>query len=183
MKFRRKIEAFSRKRLGDDPVAGFDHFKRVYRIAKKLGKGYDDEILHAACFLHDIVQKEPHHKLSAREAKRFLLKIGFPREKIHAVEEVILNHIARGKPKSKEGILLHDADLLDFLGAVGFARLSIAAFAWEEVSELSEVLSFIKKFRRRAYKNLILKKSKQTARVRVRAMDLFIKKLEKELSA
>ena len=46
----------------------------------------------------------------------------FPAEKIPAVIDAIRQHVANGRPATPEAILLHDADLLELLGAVGIMR-------------------------------------------------------------
>ncbi len=46
----------------------------------------------------------------------------FPEEKIHAVIYCIQQHAASCRPDSAEATLLHDADLLEQLGAVGIMR-------------------------------------------------------------
>jgi uncharacterized protein len=47
---------------------------------------------------------------------------GFPMPKIEAVRGAIRTHIARD-PVGPEAIYLHDADALDWLGAIGVARV------------------------------------------------------------
>ena len=44
-----------------DPVHGFDHIERVYRMAERLAlaEGADLEIVHAAALLHDIEGSHP----------------------------------------------------------------------------------------------------------------------------
>ncbi len=132
------IEAFSEKNTQDKIIAGFDHYKRVYNLAKKIleGQKYDDDILHAAAFLHDLIVDDPHEEHSAKRAKEFLKEKGWKEDKIAEVEHCILNHTFKGKPKSKEAIALHDADLLDFLGSTGFARLSVWAHIWNDAKTL-----------------------------------------------
>ena len=81
---------------GDDPVHGFDHVLRVYRIAERLGReeGADLEIIHTAALLHDSKGADPrgeanerelHHLLSADFAETVLTEMGWQAERI-AVE-------------------------------------------------------------------------------------------------
>jgi len=179
-----KIERFSKKKSEQELGAGFDHFTRVYRVAKELAKKaklkYDDEVLHAASFLHDIELENPHEELSLKLAIEFLQKNGFQKTKIEHVKEVILNHTPKRAPKSNEAKLLHDADLLDFLGATGVARLSYATAAWWEEYTLQNVIDRVKKFRKIAYNNLVLSVSKRIAKNKIKFMDKAIKQLEKE---
>ncbi len=178
------IEAHAKDKLQDELAAGFDHFKRVYSTAKKIAKKaeikYDDQILHAACFLHDIDQNEPHAEKSAEEAEKFLKDTDFPEDKITLVKKAILCHIPNGKPNTDEAILLHDADLIDFLGATGIARLSIAAWDWFNAKELKDIAKTLKEYRK-VYDLLVLEESKKLANNKTIVMDLFIKQLEEEL--
>lgn len=175
------IEGFAAKKLGRELAAGMDHFRRVYKLTKLLGLKYDEQVLHAACFLHDLGEGEPHQEAAAKTAEKFLKKIKFPPEKLPLVKEAILEHIPLGKPKSNEAILLHDADLLDFLGATGITRLSIGAWDWLGKDSLAGILEVFKRFRKLASENLILPKSKQLAGGKISFMDQAIKQLEKEI--
>lgn len=118
-----------------DPVHGFDHIERVYRMAEKLAllEGADLEIVHAAALLHDSRGSDPnsgerlsHHEASARFAEQVLQAEGWPLERIRAVQHCIRAHRYRGEkenePETIEAKVLFDADKLDVLGAIGVAR-------------------------------------------------------------
>lgn len=118
-----------------DPVHGFDHIERVYRMAEKLAlmEGADLEIVLAAALLHDSRGSDPtsgermsHHEASAFFAEQVLREEGWPEEKIRAVQHCIRAHRYRGEaenaPQTIEAKVLFDADKLDVLGAVGVAR-------------------------------------------------------------
>ena len=51
-----------------------------------------------------------------------LQRFGFPADKIAAVQAAIRDHHPQARPTALEAILLHDADLLELLGAVGLLR-------------------------------------------------------------
>jgi uncharacterized protein len=117
-----------------DPVHGFDHALRVYRMAEILGEemGADLEILHAAALLHDASGAAPgeegtrgsHEQDSAELARRLLLEEGWIEERIEAVEHCIHTHRYRNQeePTTLEAKVLFDADKLDVVGAFGVAR-------------------------------------------------------------
>jgi len=118
-----------------DPVHGFDHIERVYRMAEKLARleGADLEIVHAAALLHDSRGSDPnsgerlsHHEASARFAEQVLREEGWSEERIQAVQHCIRAHRYRGEqenePQTIEAKVLFDADKLDVLGAIGVAR-------------------------------------------------------------
>ena len=117
-----------------DPVHGFDHIERVYRMAERLAlaEGADLEIVHAAALLHDIEGSHPggeeranHHHQSADIAAEILLKEGWSTDQIAAVQHCIRAHRYRDNrepPATIEAKVLFDADKLDVLGAIGVAR-------------------------------------------------------------
>ena len=118
-----------------DPVHGFDHIQRVYRMAERLARaeGADLEIVRAAALLHDSQGSDPnsgerlsHHEASARFAKIVLESENWPEERILAVQNCIRGHRYRGGaenlPQTIEAKVIFDADKLDVLGAIGVAR-------------------------------------------------------------
>jgi uncharacterized protein len=183
MDMKEKIETYSKNKTGSEISSGFDHFKRVYATAKKISSlmNYDDEILHAACFLHDIDLQEPRVRMSAKKARKFLETMDFPKDKIELVIDAIKGQTPSMRPESMEARLLHDADLLDLIGATGIVRLSAAAHPWWNKSTLSDALETIKKYRDLAYKNLIMDKSKELAEDKIKFMDDAIKQIGKEI--
>ena len=180
-----RIELFSRQKTGGKPASGFDHFQRTYKTARKLLKlaklKYDAQVLHAACYLHDISAIYPHQEKSAEQAMVFLGKISFPPEKIEKVRHAILEHTSEGKPRSNEAIALHDADLLDFLGATGVTRLSYATTGWFNKVTLKDTLRLLIQYRRKAFENLTLDESRNLAKEKAKFMDMSIRALEEEL--
>jgi len=121
---------------GVDPVHGFDHILRVYRMAVRLAKieGADLEIVRAAALLHDAQGsqteggeegRQNHHRASSDFARQILESEGWPPDKIAAVQHCIRAHRFRDNtetPQSLEAKILFDADKLDVIGAVGVAR-------------------------------------------------------------
>jgi uncharacterized protein len=161
---------------------GFDHVNRVYHLAKHLEDDYDDDVLFAAAYLHDIILTEPHQLQSAEKAEAVLHEVGFEPGKIMQVKEAILNHIPEGEPKTTESKMLHDADILDSLGMSGIARLAIGAFFWRGAKSLVDVLRHVREYKERAETHLILEKSRQLARERIEFMEKALDQLKKELS-
>lgn len=119
-----------------DPVHGFDHILRVYRMAEKLAiaEGGDIEIVRAAALLHDAEGSATgggeegrlnHHQVSADFARQVLEAEGWPEERIAAVLHCIRAHRFRDEsenPQTLEARILFDADKLDVIGAIGVAR-------------------------------------------------------------
>lgn len=116
-----------------DPVHGFDHIERVYRLCQVIGEaeGADMEILLTAALLHDCEGSDPtsqnraeHHLLSADKAGAILRELRWAEDDIHKVQHCIRAHRFRKReePHSIEAQALFDADKLDVIGAIGIAR-------------------------------------------------------------
>ncbi len=183
---RKEIENYAEEKLSNNLPAGLDHFKRVYAVAKTLAEDYDDEVLHAAAFLHDIIQDEPHQKLSAEHAVKWLREHNFPEEKLAKVKETIENHTPNGKPQCIEAKMLHDADILDFLGATGIARISgLTAQDWFECKTLKELLEkvWLGFLLNTCSTHLTLAKSKKLAKPKIDFLKQAIKHLKDELDS
>jgi uncharacterized protein len=128
----------------DDPVHGYDHIVRVYRIAERLAaaEGADIEIVRASALLHDIqgtgeqpdtpstVAESPalrsdHHRSAAIFTRQVLEAEDWSEERIAAVQHCIRAHRFRDyteHPETLEAQVLFDADKLDAIGAIGVAR-------------------------------------------------------------
>ena len=119
------------------PSWGVRHSERNYVLAQALAEAdaltVDADVLFAAAFLHDwggiapfAVAGVDHAARSVELAEPFLTEAGFPMEKFPAVRAAILGHMYDKEPEGAEAVVLHDADALDFLGALGAARLLAA---------------------------------------------------------
>lgn len=120
-----------------NPPDKFSHQPRLYQLASQLAEGqsYDDDVLFAAAWLHDLGVFIGHRPDEPTALARWdnvayalervpglLQKFGFPADKIPAVVEVIRTHLPSARPTSFEGTLMRDADILEQLGAVGILR-------------------------------------------------------------
>jgi uncharacterized protein len=120
-----------------NPPDKFSHQQRLYRLAKRLAEGqaYDDDVLFAAAWLHDLgvfIGHRPedpaalaawdHIAYANRQAPDVLRQLEFPESKIAAVLEVIRTHLPSSTPTSFEGTLLRDADILEQLGGIAVLR-------------------------------------------------------------
>lgn len=117
-----------------DSAHDAQHVYRVLRMAKYLSRfeeRVDEDVLTAACLLHDIGRPaqfaDPslsHAAVGAEQAYSFLLELGESRDFAQRVADCIRTHSYRRKdpPRSVEAKLLFDADKLDVCGALGVAR-------------------------------------------------------------
>ncbi len=127
-------------------ASGFEHSYRVYHLAREIGEGerYDDDVLHAACFLHNVEIPARRLNEAVEKAELILAETGFPPDRSQRVTQAIREHRPGSRPSTIEGQLLHDANLLDTIGAIGFARLAIGAFFWHHYKTMQEVLEMIR---------------------------------------
>jgi HD superfamily phosphodiesterase len=116
------------------PAWGLSHSIRDYELAKELaaadGVTLDDDVIYAAAYLHDVAAFAPfaksgvdHQDEAAGIVESMLAGTGFPMAKIDAVRGAIRTHMYGRDPVGPEAIYLHDADALDWLGAIGVARV------------------------------------------------------------
>jgi uncharacterized protein len=117
-----------------NPAWGYSHCLRDYELARELAAAdhitLDDDVLFAASYLHDMAAFAPwedvktdHSDVGARVVDTVLKGTGFPMEKIEAVRDAIRTHMYYRDPVAPEALYLHDADALDWLGAIGAARI------------------------------------------------------------
>ena len=115
-----------------------NHIYRVLNSAMDISKyedSVDNDVLLAACLLHDIgrekqfedLENSCHAQIGSEMAYDFLLSRSWPEQKALHVKECILSHRYRvnSPPQSIEAKILFDADKLDASGAIGIARTLI----------------------------------------------------------
>ena len=117
-----------------NPAWGYSHCMRDYALARELAAAdhvaLDDDVLFAAAYLHDMAAFKPwenekldHSDVGAGLVDTVLKGTGFPMAKIDAVRGAIRTHMYYRDPVGSEALYLHDADALDWLGAIGVARI------------------------------------------------------------
>ena len=119
------------------PVEKFGHQPRLYELTKLIGRGldYDDDIVYAAAYLHDLGvftghrPEDPealshwnHVLYTVAKTPQVLAECQFPPEKVAAVLKCIEHHQPNDEPETIESIILRDADILEQLGAMGILR-------------------------------------------------------------
>jgi uncharacterized protein len=119
------------------PIEKLGHMPRLYALTQQIGAGleYDDDVVFAAVWLHDLGVFEGHRPTdpaalskwdnvayAMRHTPGILTRFGFPGGKIEAVVEAIRTHQPAFEPSTIEGMIVRDADILEQLGAVGALR-------------------------------------------------------------
>jgi len=177
------------------PADKFGHQPRVYALACRIGAGmyYDDDVLFAAAWMHDVgvfVHHRPsepellarwnHVPYTVSRARQLLAKWGFPTDKLEAVAEAIESHQSHNVPKGMESLLLRDADILEQLGAVGAARTIVKVGRDTRYPTFSSVIPVLRK----ALDELPYKLQTESARLlagpRVQFLNSFLTALEDE---
>jgi hypothetical protein len=131
--WRAKVAAFAGENF-KHPAWGFSHSQRDYALARSLAAAdhvtLDDDVLFAAAYLHDMAAfdtwaeaKREHGDVAAEKIDSVLAGTDFPAAKLDAVRAAIRTHMFNYDPVGPEARYLHDADALDWLGAIGIARL------------------------------------------------------------
>lgn len=133
--FRTSLEQYIRREAR--PLEKYGHQPRLYMLTRQVGDGltYDDDIVFAAAWLHDLGvfvghRPEDPQALAAwdntayamAQAPELLRQFGFPHSKTAAVIEAIRTHQPSATPQTLEGEILRDSDILEQLGAIGVLR-------------------------------------------------------------
>ncbi|SHH47016.1 HD domain-containing protein [Cognatishimia maritima] len=136
---RAQLRDVIQQEMTQDPAHDVLHLDRVWANAHRIAKdegGINLRVLVAAAYLHDLVNLPKNHPdrklasaMSAEKAEPILAKLGYSAEDIAAAQHAITTHSysAKLEPKSREAVILRDADRLDALGAVGIARTFMVA--------------------------------------------------------
>jgi uncharacterized protein len=119
------------------PAEKYGHQPRLYALTLKVGEGsvYDDDVVYAAAWLHDLgafaghrpedpvaLARWDHVTYAVERAPAVLAACGFDAAKVPAVLECIRHHQPKDEPETIESTILRDADMLEQLGAVGIVR-------------------------------------------------------------
>lgn len=174
------------------PSWGIAHSERNYQLTKiladKEGIELDLDVVFASAFLHDLgglngFEKEgvDHAVRSAELIEPMLANWGFPMEKWPQVKEMILGHTYyTATPASKAVQTFRDSDVLDFLGAIGVARiLAITQEAGTSDLTLKPTVDILKSFSKTMAAKCSLDACKELAKPRQLELDRFLNSLNK----
>ncbi len=133
--WRQSVMAYIRAEA--QPKDKYGHQPRLYALATTIAKGmeYDDDVLFAAAWMHDLgvyighrpsnqveLERWNHVPYTIARTRELLSACGFPFEKLDGVTEAIRTHQPHDDPATTEAIILRDADILEQLGAIGALR-------------------------------------------------------------
>ncbi len=182
------------------PRDKFGHQPRLYALACRLGQemNYDDDILFAAAWMHDLgvfvghrpenpeeLARWDHIPYTIARTRELLTGWGFPADKLQQVTHAIRTHQAQDAPgidemEPVEATLLRDADILEQLGAIGALRAVVKVGRDTRYETYTSVLPVLKRALEQLPGKLRLSASKDLAAARVEVLRSFISSIEEE---
>jgi uncharacterized protein len=177
------------------PADKFGHMPRLYALAARLGEGiqFDDDILYAAAWMHDLGVFLGHRPKNPEElagwdhvpyaiacSRELLAGWGFPLEKLDGVAEAIRTHQPQDEPAAIEATLLRDADILEQLGAIGALRALVKVGRDTRYPTYSSVLPVLKRAVDRLPGLLRLDRARELAKPRVEVLRRLLAAIESE---
>lgn len=174
------------------PAWGVSHSQRVYELSLQLamepGIDVDQDALFAAAYLHDMGAFEPYKRPGVDHAERsvqvieeFLDSVGFPLDRTSLVKDIIRGHMFYANPAPQiEAVIFHDADVLDFMGAIGVARLLSIVGLDDWTPDLKSAIELIQRFSQELPEKLHTTQAQQMGKVRRAEMKAFLTSLSKE---
>jgi len=163
---------------------GIKHSERLLHLVPILadGKPYNEEAVWLAAYLHDwggyakfYNPEIQHYDRSVEVVEPFLTERGCPEDLKALVLECIAFHHGGDPNRSFESILLADADALDLLGVVGFAR----TFAMN-ARDIKGGYEWVRKWRERETAAIVLPKTRELAAQRIKETDDLLAKFMQE---
>jgi HD superfamily phosphodiesterase len=163
------------------------HAKRLIQLIKQIGDDmqYDAHVIELATYLHDwgafskYMRKDVEHAIRSRqvvEAEILPCLDLTSTQKDILLETIELHDYRDLRPtKSNEALLLREADMLEFLGAIGMAR-DFARGPRNVETCYKRILSR----RDDIQGHFTLPHAQEIAKVRIERMNLFLKELEEE---
>lgn len=185
--FRRKLEDYIRRQA--EPRDKFGHQPRLYALTRMIGQGkdYDDDVIHAAAWLHDLGVFYGHRpsdpkllaewdntRYACEQAPTLLRSFEFPEAKIPAAVEAIRTHQPQAAPLTLEGAILRDADILEQLGAIGILRAVCKIGRDTRFTTFSDVLPTLENALRDLPSRLAFDSSRELAKPRITILRNFL---------
>ncbi len=195
--FRNQLEQYLRREA--NPRHKYSHQPRLYVLTREIAANvtpapiYDDDIVYAAAFLHDLgvfighrpedpeqLKQWNHVTYTCDQAPTILNSFNFPAEKIEAVLACIREHQPHDNPQSLEATLLRDADILEQLGAIGILRAAAKLGSDTRFHQFSDVHRSLQHALDTLPAQIRLDATRELAAPRIAALQSFLKALEDE---
>jgi uncharacterized protein len=177
------------------PVDKLGHQPRLYAWTRLVGRGlaYDDDVVYAAAWLHDLgvfIGHRPQDPVelsrwdsvgyAMKQAPAALLQAGFPTTKVAQVVEAIRTHQPHFSPSAIEGSILRDADILEQLGAIGILRVAAKIGRDTRYSTFTDAATTLRKALAELPGKLHLDTAKTLAQPKIALLEAFLHELDRE---
>jgi uncharacterized protein len=177
------------------PVDKLGHQPRLYALTQLVGRGlaYDDDVVYAAAWLHDLgvfIGHRPEDPVelsrwdnvayAMKQAPAALLQSGFPTTKVAQVVEAIRTHQPHLSPSAIEGTILRDADILEQLGAIGILRVAAKIGRDTRYPTFTDAATTLRKALAELPGKLHLDAAKALARPKIALLQRFLEELDQE---
>lgn len=177
------------------PIDKFGHQPRLYALTRLVGEGlsYDDDVVYAAAWLHDLGVFIGHRPEDPKElagwdnvsyamqqAPPLLRQFGFPVTKVAQVVEAIRTHQPHLTPSSLEGTILRDADILEQLGSIAILRVAAKIGRDTRYPTFTSAAATLHKSLADLPGRLHLETAKALAQPRVALLHAFLQELQNE---
>ncbi|MEP6493313.1 MAG: HD domain-containing protein, partial [bacterium] len=190
--WREQLRAFANVHL-QHTAWGVAHAQRDYELTLRLAEAervvVDSDAVYAAAYLHDMgafpefAQTDVDHGVrSGQLVAEQLIAIGFPAEKIALVRDIVEHHMYYHSPgASPEALLFRDADTLDFLGAIGIARICSITTRHRWATDLSAAIATLRKNAMELPGTLHFASARREANARVAVMRTFLDAIDADV--
>lgn len=182
------------------PIDKFGHQPRLYALARRIADGsggaFDDDVLFASAWMHDLgvflghrpsdpveLAAWDHVPYTIARSTELLRGWGFPEEKLAAVAEAIRTHQPKDDAVLPEAVVLRDADILEQLGAMGALRALVKIGRDTRYRTYSDVTPVLELAVTTLPGRLRLEYSKELAEGRVRALKELLEAIHEEAGA
>ena len=177
------------------PAEKFGHQPRLYALTLAVGMGqtYDDDVVFAAAWLHDLgvftghrpedpelLARWDHVAYAIDVAPGILRQAGFPEHKIVAVIEAIRTHQPADSPISVEGAILRDADTLEQLGAIGILRTVCKVGRDTRYPTFTHAVEYLQRILMELPGQIEFETTRTLAQSKIEALESFLKAVEAE---
>ncbi len=177
------------------PVDKLGHQPRLYALTRLVGQGlvYDDDVVYAAAWLHDLgvfighrpedpveLSRWDNVSYAMKQAPAVLIQAGFPTTKVARVVEAIRTHQPHMSPSTIEGTILHDADILEQLGAMGILRVAAKIGRDTRYPTFTDAATTLRKALAELPGKLHLEAAKTLARPKIALLEGFLQGMDQE---
>lgn len=176
----------------EHPAWGLAHCERTYRTTLELASAervrVREPVVFAVAYLHDIGAFEryrhggrPQYESSASAAEEILSDVGFPHDLDYVVVDCIRAHdFVREPLPLSESRCFHDADILDFMGAVGITRLLSIVGLEDWMPDVRSAVEQIREFADTLPGKLVTRSARDIAKSRGDEMLAYLESLDAE---